>query len=324
MRLYCQYSKTNFSTSAFLDSGVQDPVTCVHPIFYAPVEYLHKVYLSWQEGKMKDKKDQRLLFLAMLNATDHIDWYHYADPKPAIVSKHMESLHDHMLWMTDIMLPSLKLPRYAINEHTAKLDNIDSWLERWTDIRDEFDRGYMSRSEQEKAARKRFALDLLSTSKNADDGSKQRRLAYLRTLADWASLALQFPPELAEFWKQIIRCQSALAALDFRAVDIEELLEHVTEYGDYDSTHYFALLKHVKQVLDDAKGTSVSDLNFADLISDTPMAFRAPSTSTEAVNIANQVALAPVSKPLRTDYVSNVAYNIAVARWNLAQASKSL
>ena len=322
MRLFCQYSKTNFSTSAMLSAGVNEPVTCVHPIFYASVEYLDKLYKAWQDGKLQDKKDQRLLFLAMLNATNHIDWYHHADPKPAVVSKHMESMHDHMMWMTDVMLPSLKLPRYAVNEHTAKLENVGTWLECWSNVRDDFDRGYMSRSEQEKAARKKSALDLLATTKNADDGSKQRRLAYLRTLADWAALALQFPTDVCEYWKQIIRCQTALTALDFRPVDVEELLEHITEYGDYDSTHYFALLKHVKQVLDDAKGTSVSELNFADLIADSPSQFRLPSTATEAVNVANQVALAPTSKPLRTDYPSNVAYNIAVARWNLAQSFK--
>lgn len=322
MRLFCQYSKTNFSTSAMLSAGVNEPVTCVHPIFYASVEYLDKLYKAWQDGKLKDKKDQRLLFLAMLNATNHIDWYHHADPKPAVVSKHMESMHDHMMWMTDVMLPSLKLPRYAVNEHTAKLENVGTWLECWSNVRDDFDRGYMSRAEQEKAARKKSALDLLATTKNADDGSKQRRLAYLRTLADWAALALQFPPDVCEYWKQIIRCQTALTALDFRPVDVEELLEHITEYGDYDSTHYFALLKHVKQVLDDAKGTSVSELNFADLIADSPSQFRLPSTATEAVNVANQVALAPTSKPVRTDYPSSVAYNIAVARWNLAQSFK--
>lgn len=322
MRLFCQYSKTNFSTSAMLSAGVNEPVTCVHPIFYASVEYLDKLYKAWHDGKLQDKKDQRLLFLAMLNATNHIDWYHHADPKPAVVSKHMESMHDHMMWMTDVMLPSLKLPRYAVNEHTAKLENVGNWLDCWTNIREEFDRGYMSRSEQEKAARKKSALDLLATTKNVDDGSKQRRLAYLRTLADWAALALQFPAELTEHWKQIIRCQTALTALDFRPVDVEELLEHITEYGDYDSTHYFALLKHVKQVLEDAKGTSVSNLNFADLIADSPSQFRLPSTATEAVNVANQVALAPTSKPVRTDYPSSVAYNIAVARWNLAQSFK--
>ena len=322
MRLFCQYSKTNFSTSAMLSAGVNEPVTCVHPIFYASVEYLDKLYKAWQDGKLQDKKDQRLLFLAMLNATNHIDWYHHADPKPAVVSKHMESMHDHMMWMTDVMLPSLKLPRYAVNEHTAKLENVGTWLECWSNVRDDFDRGYMSRSEQEKAARKKSALDLLATTKNADDGSKQRRLAYLRTLADWAALALQFPTDVCEYWKQIIRCQTALTALDFRPVDVEELLEHITEYGDYDSTHYFALLKHVKQVLDDAKGTSVSELNFADLIADSPSQFRLPSTATEAVNVANQVALAPTSKPVRTDYPSSVAYNIAVARWNLAQSFK--
>lgn len=322
MRLFCQYSKINFSTSAMLGANLNDPVTCVHPIFYAPVEYLEKLYKAWQEGKLPDKRDQRLLFLAMLNATDHIDWYHHADPKPAVVCKYMEAMYDHMLWMTDVMLPSLKLPRYAINEHTVKLDNIGNWLNCWTNIREEFDRGYTSRSEQEKAARKKMALDLLATTKNADDGSKQRRLAYLRTLADWAALALQFPAELTEYWKLIIRCQTALAALDFRPVDVEELLEHITVYGDYDSTHYFALLKHVKQVLEDAKGTSVSNLNFADLIADGPAPFRLPSTTTEAVNVANQVALAPAAKPLRADYPSSLAYNIALARWNLVQVYK--
>ena len=101
-----------------LSSKVLDPVNCIHPIFYANLEYLEKVYAAWADGNLPEVRDQRLLFLALLNATDHIDWYCAADPKAETVAKYMEALFDHVLWMRNIMLPRLSLPRFAINHHT--------------------------------------------------------------------------------------------------------------------------------------------------------------------------------------------------------------
>ena len=323
MRLTCQYSKITFSTSAMLSSGVMAPVSCIHPIFYADLEYLGKIYDAWAEGKLPEVRDQRLLFLALLNSTDHIDWYCAADPKAGTVAKYMESLFDHVQWMRDIMLPRLSLPRFAINHHTSKLTTIEGWLEAWDEVRNDFERGYLSRSEQEKAARKQQALDLLSEKRAKDDTSKTRHLAYLKTLADWAAVAIKFPNSVESYWKQIIRCQSARAALDFRPVDVEELLEHITEMGDYNSTHYFALLTQVKKVLSDSKGESISDLDFAALLTDPELpvsTYRAPSTSTEAAEIARQVGMAPLMTPKESDYTSKTQYMIAVARYNLAQS----
>ena len=320
MRLSCQYSKTNFSTSALLSTGINDPVACIHPIFYANLEYLDKVYAAWEEGKLEDKKDQRLLFLALLNATNRVDWYCPADPKPETVAKHMEALHSHVMWMTDVMLPRLALPRFSINPSTAKLGNIQVWMEAWDEIRNDFEKGYLSRSEQAAKSRKEAVMELLTRTKNKDDTSRVKHLAYLRTLADWAAVALQFPASVSEFWKQIIRCQSARAALDFRPVDVEELLEHVTENGDYNSTHYFALLTQVKKVLADAKGESISDLDFASLLvdPDTPSKVRAPSSGTEAAALARQISMAPLSAPKESDFATKTQYLVAKARYSLA------
>ena len=329
MRLTCQYSKISFNTAAFLGTGINTPVTCVHPIFYADFEYLTACYKAWEDGKVHEKRDQRLLFLALLNSSGHVDWYHSADPKADTVAANMELLFRTASWVNDIMLPSLKLPRFAINESTSKLANIKDWLGAWNEVRDDFDRGYLSRSEQEQKARKQAALDLLTDRKNKDDTSKQRHAAYLRTLADWADIALQFPRALSSYWKQIIRCQSAVAALDFssRIVDIEELVEHIEEFGEYDSVHYYALLAQVRQVLSDAKGESISALDFAALLREPSLPERSytkeAGSSTEAMEVARQVAQAPLTQPKPDQFTSRVQYNLALARWTLAQQQKA-
>jgi len=328
MRLTCQYSKISFNTAAFLETKVNTPVTCVHPIFYADFEYLTACYKAWEAGKVTETRDQRLLFLALLNHTGQVDWYHHADPKPDTVAANMEFLFRTVAWVSDIMLPSLKLPRFAINESTQKLGNVKVWLETWNEIRDDFDRGYLSRSEQEQKARKQAALDFLTDRKHKDDTSRQRHFAYLRSLADWAEIALQFPKALATYWKQIIRCQSAVAALDFsaRVVDIEELLEHIEEFGEYDSVHYYALLAQVRQVLSDAEGKSITALDFAALLREPVLQERSyakePGSSTEAMEVARQVSMAPMEQPRADQYATRVQYNLALARWTLAQANK--
>ena len=151
---------------------------------------------------------------------------------------------------------------------------------------------------------------------------------YLRSLADWAEIALQFPKALATYWKQIIRCQSAVAALDFsaRVVDIEELLEHIEEFGEYDSVHYYALLAQVRQVLSDAEGKSITALDFAALLREPVLQERSyakePGSSTEAMEVARQVSMAPMEQPRADQYATRVQYNLALARWTLAQANK--
>lgn len=322
MKLHCQYSGINYTSTAFAFSKVETAVNSVHPIFYADLAYLADLYKAWQEGRIQDAKDQRLLFLAMLNATNHIDWYCTADPKPKTVAANMELVYNNMVWMRDIMLPSLQLPRFAINDQTKGLNNVKIWMEAWSNIRKDFDRGYRSRSEQQAEAAKKAALTILSEKKYANDGSFGRKSAYLRTLADWAALALDFPADIADFWKQIIRCMSASAALNFRVVDVEELLEYVEQYGDAESVHYFSLLAQVRSVLSDAKGESIADLDFSELITsaDSYQAKLRPGSFTEASNVETQTKLAPSTKPEPGEYPNHTQYLVALARWTVANS----
>ena len=100
MKAHCQYSGVPFTLLQFSNTKQKDPVICVHPIFYADTSFLLSLYETYERGEMSSLADQRLLFLALLNKTEQIDWTCTADPAPSTVAQNMKSLYHHICWLS--------------------------------------------------------------------------------------------------------------------------------------------------------------------------------------------------------------------------------
>jgi len=326
MKAYCQYSGVPFSTVQFANLRQKQTIICIHPIFYADTPTLLDLYAAYEEGRIDSLADQRLLFLALLNKTSQVDWNCTADPAPATVAQNMKSLYHHICWLTDLSTAkniNYRLPRFSINEGTKKLTTFRYWLDAWADAYEAYQRGYRSQVEQDKIESLEAKLRELGPL-SAD--RPRANTAFLKCLADWCAIAAAFPPAVSDLWKNILRCESNVEALDFLAADVDELEEWLVDNLETDAGYSYAAFRQVREVKAANAATGINDFYLMPVAGvagteDTTQWQMDLSnrSSTELANIQLMIEAAPLTAPNKADYPDSVSYSKAKARYVMAQ-----
>lgn len=320
MKLYCQYSGINFTLPHLKTARVS--TLTVHPVFHMNRAQLYHLYDDWQEGLIDHPNDRRLLFLAILNSTNLIEWHATANPSDDIVNAQLPNLYYTCKWVTSVTLPSMKLPRFAITRDTRNLINIGEWLKVWEQIRIDFEAGYRTRAKHEKQREREILLERLI--KGNDDTAR-----YVGLLAQWAFDAGNVPEVIRPYWRQML-CTKGVGILSLNETDMEELVEHFEEtLADHGSIYSYTFLTYIrwmqKQIVTGI-GFNVKDSR--DLVD---VIIRAEynimdaddnSTITERANIQKLINSAPSTKPVESDYPTKVAFLRANISWKLFQRSK--
>jgi hypothetical protein len=326
MKAVCQYSNIPFTLLHFSKLQQKQPVICVHPVFYASTEQLLAYYDTYEAGELQSLEDQRLLFLALLNATSQVDWHCAADPAPAVVAQNMKSLYHHITWLHNLAAAkdiNYRLPRFSINPTTKKLTTFRHWLDAWADAYEQFQKGYRSQVERDRMQSLERRLKEIGPI-SADN--PRANTAFLRCLADWCAIAADFPSGVSDLWKDIIRCESNIEALNMNAADIDELEEWLQDNIEPGAGYQHAALKQVREVKAAQGAYGMNEFTFlpsagvlgAEDTSQWQMDLSSRST-TEVANIRNMIETAPINPPQRTDYNSDVEYSVAKAKYIMAQ-----
>lgn len=324
-KILCAYSGISFKVEHF-------PVTlesreCYHPVFAIPPKKLVIYYQQWVAGKLTETESY-LLFLALLNSTELIEWrvpVKQTEEIASLVANHMPSLFQTVTKLSGIKHPRFSVPTIAITPDTSTLNNIKYWLSTWNTCYIDFLSGLGREELRSKLARREAGLEKLIKSPQI----KPEKYAGL--LAAWAAEAGNFPEfmtldsnnehvSLSTYWQDIIvRCYRTENILAIPAKDLAELTAHCEEHieatGSIFSFHLFA-------ALEEGKSRQTSFFGLGDMMALTAEnpGFRVldSKTNVEDANISVLIDSAPISKPNRTDYPSDFAYLKAKTKWELA------
>jgi len=319
MRISCKFSGIEFTVSAFSTNG--KAIEGIHPAFYCKQSFLLSRTGDWAAARL-DVQERKILFLALLNSTDLVEFRTTAFPADSTVQSNMESLIRFIGWQSAIHTPRLALPRFVISPETRELPNVQYWLEAWWSAKQEFEDGYMTSSQLTKLRNREAALEKLI--KNATKTSED----YSGILASWALESTNAPQSIREYWTSLFKLKG-LQVYNASKVDLEELVEHMEEFLQHGSIYAFESLKHVKTLLAKNKaglnyglGMSAEELENTDFLALEKHPFSIVEDSVETHNRQIQIDAAPNSEPSPLDYPNNrVAYLRAKARWNLSQRS---
>ena len=131
MKILCSKSGIEFRCDhipLYLTSGEVH-----HPIFNLPLPKLFRLYPKWQ-GKELTKTDSFLLFTALLNATELVEFRCHIYQRPntdQIVASNMTALFQTIGNITTIKNPRFAVPRFVISKETRDLENVRYWIEAW-------------------------------------------------------------------------------------------------------------------------------------------------------------------------------------------------
>lgn len=295
-----------------------------HPIFYIPKKKLLSLTGQWAVQKLTHTENY-LLYLALLNSTELIEWrvpavYH---PKTAsIIANNMEQLI-HIIGKIDVIKhPSFVLPHFVISYDTCTLDNSYHWIQLWVQNYNDWSDNIKSHANDQELTRRENSLNkLIKTSHKSIEG-------YPSILAQWARIAGDFPENikikikginlsLADYWEQIIiKCAKAETAFQIPLYDLDELIGHCEDNIVADGGLYaIALMRYLRK--GKLMQQSYLGLGDIDIASNSITSYRilSPETSAEDANIQIMIDSAPKLEPEKKNYPDLISYLKAKSRW---------
>jgi hypothetical protein len=325
MRILCAYSGIEFTVEHF--PAVLNSREVCHPIFYLPQHKLLSYIPKWHSGELTST-DSYLLYLALFNSTELIEWRVPAlklDKTVAIVANNMPALVSIVSKINVIKHPNFVLPRFVISPETKTLENSSYWIQSWIDQYNEFLEGYKTRSLEEKIVRREEALERLINNSNRTVES------YATILADWASMAGSFPTStteiqgkqipLVDYWKTIIKaCAKNESIFTVPKNDLEELVEYCEQNIPHGSIYAHTLM----QFLRDGLRKQTNYLGIGDIdIADVSYRILSPESSIEDANKQSLIDSAPKEEPRESQYPTKLAYLKAKLKYQMAQSYKT-
>lgn len=325
MKALCGISGIQFQVEHF--PAYIDSRDICHPIFYLPQRKLLGYISKWSNGELTPT-DSYLLFLALLNSTDAVEWrvpVKRTKETDGLIANNMEDLVICIGKINTIKHPSFKIPHIAITPDSSTLTSVEYWIANWEVSIEEWKDSYASYNEQRDLRDREYALEKLIRTPH-----KEIQLA--TQIADWAEIAGDFPQSLtlvngahislAHYWKQIIRkCINKDSIYQIPLCDIDELITHCEENIPHGTIYAHTLMQMLRTGRD--KNKNFLGLGDWDLASSaTSFKILSESDSVESANIEALLLSAPTEEPKLTDYPTRFAYLKAKVKWDMATKMK--
>jgi hypothetical protein len=324
-RILCAYSGIEFQVEHFPHMYLTSR-ECFHPIFTLSSKKLLATYShKWADGELTETENY-LLYLALLNSTDRIEWRVPAirtSLTSSIIAKNMYALIQ-IVGKIDLASnnPALNLPYFVISPDTKDLSTSGDWIKIWNENWDDFQNGYRSSILREKISRREQALERFIKDKNKPVES------YAGILAEWACDAAEFPLFLvtydgkemtcAEYWKMIIRkCARSESIFSISDTDLDELIEHCEEHLDIQFAGIFS--HSVMFLLREGRKRKQNFLGLGEFVPlGTTYTMVEEGESVQTSNVKALISAAPSKLPVKEDYPSLIAYLRAKAAYDVA------
>lgn len=308
-KILCAYSGIMFTCEHFPITLTSREAT--HPLFQVPQKKL-LAYLAKWSGHELTPTDSYLLFLSLLNSSEHVDFRvpvvrHLATD--SIVANNMESLSRAVIKLNSVTNPHVVFPHFVISPDTKKLENIHHWIEAWEQAYRDFLDGYKDVGTSQKLVRREAALERLIKNPFKEVN------VYATSLAEWAADASPDWPrdKTGEYWKQIITaCTTSTGIYSIPMRHIEELIAHCELDIPVGTIFSHKLLTVLRGALKKQK----------DFLGVGPTTFEIMEEGTDSVERTNISAIAqkaPESEPHASEYPTKLAFLKASLAWKLWQ-----
>lgn len=306
MKVTCSYSGVEFSIAEFNCLHSIPAGTHIHPIFSLDSSQIEQLYTAYLNQQLADTESY-LLLIALLDRTSLMLYRHPIAPGnhySQLTALYIERLYSISTRLSAIHHPEFAAPKVIISEENCDLINIKEWLIIWEDAYQDFKTGQVESAYRESLQKKENALAKFIKSPQIPPEK------YAHVLADWACLAANFPPEYAEYWKElIVSCYDFGKIIKAQQVHLEDLIEYCEENideffcGSIFSNALFNCLQEGLSSLNDFFTVGFTHLD---------------ASQAEQDVLIKIIESAPSCEPERHNYPSSFAYLKARMAWNSA------
>lgn len=329
MKITCSISSLQYTVPYFSLNTDRIP----HPIFQCSQKTLLAQLRPFLNGHLQEP-ECILLFLALLNSTDAIEWrnpFKFTENAVELIRHNMEKTSIAVYKLNELITMGNKdfhIPKYVCSKH-GEADTVFGLLravEAWENAITEFTSGRKAQEAGAKLLRIEQVLERLLRMQ------QRKPEAFAKKLADWAVVAADFPTyeiirghilwNCSAYWQDIIRrCILGANIISIPSDDLIDLIEYCEEEIPHGSIYAATLMTILR-------GAVKKQREFLGLPAHKGIrVFRVVPASHEEeaqhekdiLTLRSMSMNAPVNKPQRCDFGDAFMYLRTVARWEAAQ-----
>lgn len=261
MHLTCPLSSVQYRADGF----AQLKLICPHPVFSVSISDLVMKTENWSKGQLDDI-ERRLLFLAMLKATEGVIFSVAAIPTNETINRHMEKVAKIAGWKAKVG-DRISLPIYHITRDTYRLKNIGSWINSWEDEKARWERYGTGPSDWDlikKLHDRERAIERVIMRPYNDLAKVQKRLA--RVVMDM----MPTPKGIKDYWVDLLNLRDDTDIFNTPEVDLAELLEFMEDNLDAGTSIGHLAFKIVRDIVSKKRGGIALSIMDVDDLDDDP------------------------------------------------------
>lgn len=290
----------------------------LHPIFRAKRKLILNDTMIHKFMQSDIFEEKKLIFLAVLNSTELVEFQTPAMPALGTVETHFLKLMHTAGWLAHAEYTYkavASFPRFVVRPDTADLTSLPAWINAVEDVKDMVIRRDLDR---DRAAELSNKADQIST-EIRQAASLHRN--FTPSLARWALDFANLNREDTRFSKWMkMMCIPTSEAWMFDIDDYKELVGFMEEELPSEHPQVLSVMFQVRELVKECKRGFTELSVFNDLDDEATESFNiiedSPVSTGEAISATTLHAM---DKPIAKNYPSKVAFLVADAKWRLAQ-----
>jgi hypothetical protein len=271
--------------------------------------------------------EKRLLYLAVLNTSNLVEWQTIARPSKLTMEK---TFHDMMKIVQWVRFAEYKLarivafPQYIISKDTEDLLSIQAWVKALYDIRDKLDRKELDRDKN--AALLQRELEIKRELNVANSVGS----AFTPNLAKWALDLCDITPRHPDYnrWMKVM-CVKTNEAWIIELSDFMELREMLHDNLPFleENPQAISVIHQINLLIKECR-KGFTDLTFFGNESKSEVEdfeiLEDGSESKRLIKINRHTQNVPTDMPIPSQYDNRFKYLQAKAKWEIAQQQKQM
>lgn len=315
MKVICRYSGLPlYKTPYLIGMNLAD----THPIFRAKKKLILNPQMVHNFAKSESFEEKKLIFLAVLNATDLVEFRVPADPSLQTVETCFYKLMHTAGWLAYAEYTYKQVvgfPQFVVSEETKDLKSLSNWISRVEEIKEQALKKDIDRDRAASLVQREQEIR-----KEIGEATMLHR-AFTPGLARWALEFANLKKTDERYLKWIkILCSPLSDAWVYSLDDIREIEHYLEEELPIDHPQVISVMAQVRLLFRECKkGFTEFALFNDDDGKDSAESFIILDDETgELKTTSRHVEDVPATEPVQKDYPTKVAYLVAMAKWKLA------
>jgi hypothetical protein len=315
MQVICKFSGLPFQYSNYmLGMNLAD----IHPVFRAKKKLILSPHFVHSFSKSQSLDEKKLIFLAVLNTTDLIEFREPASPSLQTLESNFYHLMHTSEWLAYaeyLYKQVVEFPHYVVAGETANLHNIGNWIKSLDEIRDQIIRKDIDR-DRAAALHQRMA-----EIKNELGIAASLHRAFTPMLARWALDFASLDRNDERYNRYIkILCSPLADAWVYDPAELKELEHYLENELPIDHPQVISVMAQVRLFIS-ARKTGYKDFSVFSEDDESGEGFTILEEDGEGNFVARKsqhLIDVPTEEPLIGNYKSKVEFLRAQAKWKLA------